>query len=279
MSTAASSVARKSPGLIFKLADEYRRRNPLIFWVSVGHLVLLALILPVAPFDGRLVTGINPWIKPIKFVIANTVYMVTVGLLLRHLPAGEKAKTRAGRLVVMTTVAETVLITLQAARGTTSHFNLSTYADAGVVSLMGIMIVINTVVVAYVARKFWKNDAAVAAPYLWGIRLGLLIFLLASLEGFVMIGHNSHSVGVADGGPGLPLIHWSTRGGDLRIAHFVGLHALQVLPLVGRVLSSPRVAERGRNPVLWVWIIGASYALFSLLLFLQALSGAPLISY
>ncbi|HEV2766062.1 MAG TPA: hypothetical protein VGV38_23965, partial [Pyrinomonadaceae bacterium] len=166
---------------------------------------------------------------------------------------------------------------LQAARGTTSHFNFSSWANAGVIGLMGLMIVVNTAAVAYAAVKFWRSEPAVAAPYLWGIRLGLLIFLLAGLEGFVMIRLHAHSVGVADGGPGLPLLNWSTRGGDLRVAHFVGLHALQVLPLVGHLFSSPRLAGRVGNPTYWVWAAGAAYGGASLLLFLLALAGLPLI--
>ena len=278
MSTAVKDAHRRSSGLIANLVGEARRRDPVLFWVSFGHLILLALLLAAAPFEGRTVLGINLWIKPIKFVIANTVFMLTIGWLSHHLPAGERARRRVSRLVALTITAETVLITLQAARGTTSHFNLSSWADAGVLSLMGLMIVLNTIVVAYVAWRFWRNEAAVSAPYLWGIRLGLLIFLLASLEGFVMIGLMSHGVGVADGGPGLPVVNWSTRGGDLRIAHFVGLHALQVLPLVGHLLSLPGAARRTRRPVYWVWAAGAAYGGLALLLFLQAMSGRPLLS-
>lgn len=279
MSTAVTAAPRKASSVIYNLVDEYRRRAPLIFWVSVGHLVLLALILPIAPFDERLVTGINPWIKPIKFIVANTVYMLTIGWLLRHWPGSDRTGRKASRLVVMTTIAETVLITLQAARGTTSHHNMTSLTNVGILSVMGIMIVINTVVVAYVAHKFWTNRPAIAAPYLWGIRLGLLIFLLASLEGFAMVRLGAHSVGVPDGGPGLPVISWNTRGGDLRIAHFVGLHALQVLPLVGHLFSSERLGGRIGNPTYWVWLAGALYAGLSLALFLQAISGAPLISF
>ena len=278
MSAVFSEATRNKSGFLSGLIDEARRRDPLLFWVSAAHLLLVPLMLAAAPFDERLVTGINPWIKPVKFALANAVYMLTVGWLFHHLPAGAGTRRRISRLVALTITAETVLITLQAARGATSHFNFSSLLNAGVLGLMGLMIVINTAAVAYAALRFWKGEPAVPAPYLWGIRLGLLIFLLASLEGFVMIRLHGHGVGVADGGPGLPLINWSTRGGDLRVAHFFGLHALQVLPLVGHVFSRPGVAARLKKPVRWVWAAGLSYAGLALLLFIQALSGTPLMS-
>lgn len=82
-------------------------------------------------------------------------------------------------------------------------------------------------------------------------------------------------MGVADGGPGLPLINWSTRGGDLRVAHFVGLHALQVLPLAGYLFSKAGDGGRIGNPTRWVWLAGALYGGLSLALLLQALWGLP----
>lgn len=278
MSAVVGEASRGTSGLLPGLVEESRRRDPLLFWVSAAHLLLVPLMLAAAPFDERLVTGINPWIKPVKFALANAVYMLTVGWLFRHLPAGALARRRVSRIVAVTIIAETVLITLQAARGTASHFNLSTRLDASVIGIMGLMIVINTAAIIYATVKFWKNSPAVPAAYLWGIRLGLLIFLLASLEGFVMIRLHAHGVGVADGGPGLPLINWSTRGGDLRAAHFFGLHAIQALPLVGHFFSRRGVAARLAKPVFWVWAAGLSYAALALLLFIQALSGSPLIS-
>lgn len=279
MSTVIKDESVSPLHLVSKVTGEMRNRNPLLFRVSFAHLILLLLMLIILPFDERLVTGINPWIKPIKFALANAIYMLTIGWLIYHLPTADKTRRKISRLVAISIIAETVVITFQAARGTTSHFNLSSLANAGLQSIMGIMIVINTVVVAYITWKFWKTTSAVPAPYLWGIRLGLLIFLLASMEGFVMVSNHAHSVGVADGGAGLPVMSWSRKGGDLRIAHFVGLHALQILPIFGLLFSLPHVARRIINPVFWIWVVGILYAGLSLLLFLQALAGSPLISY
>src|SRR5262249_25505781 len=227
-------------------------RNPLLFAIAVAHVILLVIMTGVAPFDGREVMGINPWIKPIKFAASIAIYALTMSWLLYELPLREKVKRRVSSSLSVTLVIEIALITMQAARGVTSHFNNATAFDAAVFSVMGAAITFNILVVAYVALKFWKTEAEIPSPYLWGIRIGLTIFVLASLEGFAMVSHSAHSVGVPDGGPGLPVVNWSTRGGDLRIAHFFGMHALQVLPLAGYLLSTRRAESLTNNAARWV---------------------------
>jgi hypothetical protein len=181
--------------------------------------------------------------------------------------------------IASTLVIEIALITMQAARGVTSHFNDKTAFDSAVFAVMGAAITFNIMVAAYVALKFWRTEAKIPAPYLWGIRIGLTIFALASLEGFVMVSQSAHSVGVPDGGPGLPVVNWSTRGGDLRVAHFFGMHALQVLPLAGYLLSTRWVRSLTDNATRWIQAGGAVYALLALLLFLWAMAGRPLVSH
>jgi hypothetical protein len=264
----------KSYGLI----RELRARNPLLFDLAAAHIVLLLIMMLIAPFDGRQVMGINPWIKPMKFAASIAIYLLTMGWLLYELPLREEVKRRVSWAIAGTLVIEIVLITMQAARGVTSHFNDTTAFDAAVFAVMGSAITFNILVAAYVALKFWQTEANIAAPYLWGIRIGLTIFVLASLEGFAMVSHSAHSVGVPDGGPGLPVVNWSTRGGDLRVAHFFGMHALQVLPLAGYLLSTRRAESLTSNAVRWVQAAGAVYALLALLLFICAMEGRPLVS-
>lgn len=279
MSTAIIDTRPKPHGRLHALVNEFRRRDPLLFWAGAAPLLLVPLMAAAATFDERLVTGVNPWIKPIKFTVAGAVYLLTLAWFMADVPASAKARRRVSKVVAFSMLAELALVTMQAARGTASHFNDRAPFDAAVFGLMGLLIMVNTVAVGYVTWRFWRADAQLPAPYLWGLRLGLLFFILAGLEGFAMVRLMSHSVGVADGGPGLPFLNWSTRGGDLRVAHFVGMHALQVLPLVGHLFSSPRVAGRMKNPTRWVWVVGALYAGLSLMLFLRALSGSPLLSY
>jgi hypothetical protein len=78
-----------------------------------------------------------------------------------------------------------------------------------------------------------------AAIYLYLIvmRFGTAVLIVGSLEGMVMILNQAHTIGLPDGGPGLPLVNWSTQAGDLRIAHMQGLHAFQIFPLFGYAVS------------------------------------------
>jgi hypothetical protein len=90
----------------------------------------------------------------------------------------------------------------------------------------------------------------------------------------------AHSVGVEDGGPGLPVLGWSTAGGDLRVPHFVGLHALQMLPLLGWALARPWAARRWseRRRVALVSVGGAAYLGLLALLTWQALRGQSIVA-
>ena len=170
-------------------------------------------------------------------------------------------------------VGEIVLITMQAARKTTSHFNIATPFDDAVFSSMGTMIVVNTFLIAYLLVIYFRSDIQLSRPVLWGMRIGMAMFLLASAEGAYMSVYMRHSVGVPDGGPGLPLVNWSTKVGDLRAAHFIGMHALQGVPIFAYAMEKLKV---GAATGLTLAFGGLYFAIF-VLLFIQALAGRPLL--
>jgi hypothetical protein len=267
-----------APWRTLKAIDaELRRRSPILHHLAVVLLIAAPIMVAFAAADTRTVMGVNPWIKPIKFSLSMAIYAATFGWLLEHLQIAMPTKRRLAGVVAATLIIEMVSIGGQAARGIQSHYNLSSGFNTMIFAFMGLAITVNTVIAAYVGVKFWTSAPPIPRPYLWGIRFGLTIFVLASLEGFAMAGRLGHNIGVADGGVGLPFVNWSTRGGDLRTSHFLGMHALQVLPLCGYLFSRELPAERTGARACYMVAVSAGYGALVLLLFLQALAGRPLL--
>jgi hypothetical protein len=151
--------------------------------------------------------------------------------------------------------------------------------------------VLNAIVAFFLSRRRFAE-----APIVWGVRLGLVAGLLGMAVAVLMTlptpeqgamiastGSSSivgaHAVGVPDGGAGLPVVGWSTEGGDLRVAHFVGLHGLQVLPLLGLALvrfGPAWLPTRDRSRL--VVVTAASWIALMLLLTWQALREQPLLA-
>lgn len=250
---------------IAPLVREAWRRAPLLTALTLGHLALALLFALGAALDDTRVLGIGRWVKPLKFSLSIALYL---GALAWYAPefGPERARRRPLALAGWTMVVEIAAIATQAARGTTSHYNVASWLDGGIFTAMGLAIAANTMAMAWCAALAWRSHAQEPSAYRLGIVLGLLVALAGSAVGGAMIANNAHTVGLPDGGPGLPLIDWSTAAGDLRVAHFVGLHALQGLPLLG--------ALAGRRAV-----VGAAVAWSALTLATlgQALAARPLI--
>lgn len=257
------------------MITELRHRDPLLFWIGTAMLLTFIVCALVSIGDQRLILGINPWIKPMKFLVSITFFLWTVAWFMPETRrSGASGFSRiVPRQIVRWTIGpamiiEIVGIIIQSARGTTSHFNVTSAFDTAIFNVMGMTILFNTIAMCVFIAIIRRDTPASRAGYLWGIRLGTAIFLLASIEGVVIILNNAHTVGAPDGGAGLPFVNWSTTAGDLRVAHFVGMHALQALPLLG-FLTNSRNLVIGTS-ILWVAVMGG--------LLILALQGRPLVA-
>lgn len=256
-----------------RFAGELMQRNPLLAYLAGAHLLLFLLLIPALLLDPFQILGISRWIKPMKFAISIAIYLATIGWLLSYLIERRRAARIISRIAGFTMAAEMILILMQATRGVESHFNHATPFDDIVFGAMGMLIILNTGAVIYAAFLFFRTPTALPPAHLAGIRTGIVIFILAGLEAGLMVEGDSHNIGVAPGGPGLPFTNWSTSGGDLRVAHFFGMHSLQGLPLFGWLLDHRGV----RNGRALVWIVAGAWLLVTVLLVVQALTGRPLV--
>ena len=249
-------------------------QRPLIV-AGVIFFALFLVLAVVAVFDQTEIAGVNRWIKPMKFTLSPAVYLWTLAVYLHFIEGRERARRAIAFGVIAMMAGEIALIITQAARGTTSHFNLATPLDGFIFAAMGWMILANTFLMIYLLALYFRAPVRLPRSILWGMRLGIALFLLACVEGGVMSVMLRHSVGVPMGGEGLPFVNWSTRGGDLRVAHFVGLHALQAVPFFALTLEKYRV----RAPVRATFLFAALYAALFTFVFVQAMRGNSILDF
>ena len=242
--------------------------------------------------DPRLIMGAPAWLKPAKFAVSTAIYMFTLAWVFTCLSEWPRLRKLVGRGTAGIFIVEVAIIALQAWRGTTSHFNYSTPLNGALFVIMGSAIVLQTLLSVAVAVALWRQqfqDRALG----WALRLGMAITIAGAFTGGLMtrptdaqldqivatrqatiIG--AHTVGAPDGGPGLPGTGWSVEHGDLRVPHFIGLHALQVLPVIALLLWRRRIEDRRRARL--IVVAGGSYAALFLILIWQALRGQALVS-
>ncbi|MFI8870726.1 hypothetical protein ACIGNW_27920 [Streptomyces sp. NPDC053707] len=246
--------------------------------------------------DDRVLAGAPIWAKPFKFALSFVVYALGLAWLLTLLTRGRRLGRWAGTVVALACAGEMVIITGQVIRGKRSHFNHATPFDSMLYDAMAVTVVVlwtGTLVIALLLLRSRIADRASR----WAVRSGVLIALAGAAMGFLMSQPSAgqraaggldtadvvgaHAVGVPDGGPSMPLTGWSTTGGDLRVPHFIGMHALQVLPLflIALVLLAPRFA-RLRDPRVRLRLVrtaSGAYAAVVALVTWQALRGQPLV--
>jgi hypothetical protein len=301
MMTSATTLDKPVAPLTWRaLLDALRRswamNRPLTI-VGVAMLLTLAAATAGLVLDPRVITGQPAWLKPAKFAISITIYSFTLVWLLGFVRGHGRLVGLVSWATTIALIVEMIVIVLQVVRGTTSHFNVATPLDAALWGTMAGFIVV-VWLMALLAAALLLVQRLPDPVLAWALRLGIVVSVAGMTSGLFMTTSptpeqraaaragqgmpisGAHSVGVPDGGPGLPVVGWSTTGGDLRVGHFVGIHGLQVLPVAGWLLSRAPAAGRLRrgHRVSLVWLTGLGYlGLFALVLW-QALRGQPLVA-
>ncbi len=279
-----------------------KSNRPLAIYSAFTALMIVFFAVGIIA-DSRMVTGVPVWLKPFKFAISISIYCFTMLFFLSIIDTSKNWKARLVKIlnwtIMGTFAAEWLAVITQAARGTPSHFNYTTPFDAFMWGIMGFAILIlwiaNFIVAGLLLGQKFDNKT-----FAWSLRLGLIITIIGMGLGYLMTSPTAqqlaswqageaftvagaHTVGLEDGGPGLPLLNWSTEGGDLRVGHFVGMHALQVIPFLGWALSRRRrktnaQQEDQKKDTQLIFTASFAYLAIVLLLTWQALRGQSIIA-
>jgi hypothetical protein len=273
------------------LSARLRRAAPALTIVGFVMAVDLVVCLIGLVVDRRVITGAPAWLKPAKFALSTMIASWSFAYCIASITIWPRVSRALDILLAAGLFLEIALIDMQAARGTTSHFNISNHFDATVYAVMGISIACIWLSMLLLTIVLFRQPFAGSA-WGWSLRLGMVLALFGTGSGGLMTMPSSqqlaaehvtgriaivgaHTVGAPDGGRGLPVTGWSIEHGDLRIAHFIGMHGLQVLPLLAWWIARRGLPQETQRRLVFSFA-GSYLALFFLLLW-QAFRGQPIV--
>jgi hypothetical protein len=210
---------------------------------------------------------VNSWYKPFKFAFSTFLFAWAMAWYCYYLPNFNI--NLFNWTVIILLGFEIFYIAFQASKGQLSHYNLSTPVYAALYSMMALAATLVTLYTAYIGVLFFTNSfPELPNYYVWAIRLSIILFVVFSFEGFAMGSKLNHSVGALNDNSNLFIIGWSKTVGDLRVSHFIGMHALQVLPFLSYYVLKNTKLTFGLSII---------YGMLAIMTLIQALKGRPFI--
>ncbi|OYQ51485.1 hypothetical protein [Flavobacterium aurantiibacter] len=210
---------------------ELKTRNETLFYFGAICLFFALVCFILSKTTNTQVYQVNAYLKPLKFAFSTFLFSWAMAWYCYYLQGFNVGLFNV--LVIFLMSFEIIYIAIMASKGSTSHFNTSTPFYALMFSLMAVAATLVTLYTAYVGILFFTQSFPdLPSYYVWAIRFSLIIFVIFSFQGFAMGARMSHSVGLENDNSNLFILGWSKTVGDLRVAHFIGMHALQILPVL-----------------------------------------------
>jgi len=246
--------------------QQIKHRNEMLFYYGMCCLLLSLIFLVLTKISNVQVYNVNAWNKPFKFAFSTFLFSWSMAWYCFYLPNFNSTLFNLSTILLLSF--EIIYIAIQASKGQISHYNISTPTYSFLYSMMALAASIVTLYTAYIGYLFFTTEfPTLPNYYVWAIRFSILIFVVFSFEGFVMGSRMNHSVGALNDNSNLLIIGWSKTVGDLRVAHFIGMHSLQVLPVLAYYVLKNAKAT---------FVLALLYFILAAFTLSQALKGRPL---
>jgi hypothetical protein len=213
------------------VVNEQLKRNSILFWYGLINFVLLFFCMGLYIFDDTLVMGKNAWQYPMKYYFSIGIFIWSMGWYLYFLNNSLQRKILSWAFLLTTSI-QTSIVLLQSSRGVSSFYNQNTPFDKLVFgfqtanNVVFILIMVVTTYLFYFQKKNSKSQ-----HFTWGIRMGMMIFLIGLLIGVYLMKLNSHAIGTNEKLLNQAILDKSKHG-NFKIPFFLGIHGLQIIPLL-----------------------------------------------
>lgn len=248
---------------------ELQRRNQILYWLGWIFIISFFIGLFISISDDRMVNGFSIWNTPLKYMLSTSITIWTFGWILEYLRSKSLIRLFSW-LIAISLSTVNIILSYRAIRLSENFYPSLNNNNQSLYFIMLLMIAIYSVTFILITIAFFQQKKMpISQHYSWGIRMSLLCFLFIIITGGIMLWHRSHNFGGADTENGMILFNFSTRRGDIRVPHFMALHALQIIPILSYYLFNKKYQ---------VVLFSVCYMLFTLTLLIMALLGMPFIS-
>lgn len=236
------------------LIENIKTGDKALFITGFVHLLFTVLFLVLIFADHRTIPHENVWMKPFRFAVSIFLFTWTYAWITRFY-SYKRLTGFVNYLIAACMFIEIALIGMQACRGVPSHFNIATPFDSAVFSIMGGIIGFNAALlgVLFVLFTFFEKGGG---KYRTAIIWGMILFLFGNFTGYMMVLNSGAVTGGNLSSSGWFITNWNPSAGDFRIAHFLGLHGIQVVLLMAFMIFKLELDSR------LVHIVGAIYLCF-----------------
>lgn len=230
------------------IVRELLARHRTLTLYGFGMLLVMLPALVAMGFDDRLIRGVGVWEKPLKFMASTALFSLSAAWFVGLLPVAQRssrAVTWMAWLLISTSLFEVAYITFQGALGQASHYNVGDEFHRTMFRLMAVAAVGLTASQAWLAWLVARHADRPYSSWTLAVIAGLaLTFMLGTVSGFML------GAVQPPPGNGLLIVGWHLGAADARPAHFLGVHAQQLVPLMG--LLAMRLQPRaGRVAVIF----------------------------
>ncbi len=219
---------------------ESKRRNPLLYYLGLGMGIQFLFFLIAFQLCKDQIDGICHWLKPFKFTLSFSLYALTLGWFMYYL----KERIGPSRIRMLSWVITIAILIDMTAMLLTSWLFSDHYASLGLspasrellrktFSVVGnLCILTNLTIAIYIGYQFFQIHNLKPLSYLWGIRIGFIVFIVSCFLGeYLFLFYKSEPLNSTH--LGFPFWQMRSFKDSLVSLHFVGIHYLQLLPLAG----------------------------------------------
>lgn len=197
------------------------RKSKILMRQLIIFCIITLLLSAIGHLCDHSIDSLSTWLKPAKFAVSIFLYAASFNIFQRYITSHKRLIKFAISASVAGGFIELASALAQAALAWSAHSNACVEGALLITGRLAIMPLAFLDLIFFAALMKEKNLPPVMGS---AIKWGMLLTAIGFIPGFILLAPEHVQVALSHNA--------FCSSGNLRIAHFIGIHALQIIPLV-----------------------------------------------